>query len=570
MINLYLRRIAIFFSLLFLLWGINSNYAEARESHSGLLITDFDIVEDKAAKYNIQTVSAPDFADQFQHYKKNTISMGITQSVYWVRFILPDDPAEGMRRLLEFSNSNFSKIDVYIPVPSQDNATQYRVKKVGTFRPFTNNDVLNNDWVVAVPPDYDQGKFVYLRLETVSVFQLPVSIWTEKDFFAQALVKNLGYGIFYGMIMAMFLYNLIVLYILKDKAYLFYVLYIVATFLYQFENYGYLRLLVDLAYPFYRGLFWLSLSLAFVSSIFFTGFFLRVHRDERIWFRLFASLFTIAVLEGILGMAGCEIWANQIAHGLGVALPGSFITLAFIRFRQGYHPARFYLLAWGVLAVGVLLWTVTPHEIWGVNELMVATVAEMLLLSLALSDRFNQIRRNELLLTQHIDHYKDLCDIDELTSLCNRRSLNRKMSQAVETAARDKQKLSVMMLDIDFFKRYNDNYGHWQGDQVLIHLGSLLLSALEDSKMVFRYGGEEFLILVPDIGRAEAIRIAEQIRSEFANQEFTPLNNQKVSVTLSIGITDLRADDTIESLFERADRALYYAKEHGRNQVVEL
>lgn len=555
-----------------LIWGLNPTYVGAKELYSGLSVTDFDVLEDKNAEYDIQTVSGPKFSAQFHHYNQDAISMGISQSVYWVRFILPDvvHDNDEIKRFVEFSNSSFSKIDVYIPMRCNDDVPQYSVKQVGTFRPLNNCDVLDNNWVIAVPPGYSKGQFVYLRLETVSVFRLPVVVWTEKDLLAHDFYKNLSYGIFYGIIIAMLIYNLLVFYTLKDKAYFFYVLYVAATFMYQLEDYGYLRLLVELSYPLYRGLFWFWLSMAFASSILFTGCFLRVHRGESIWFRLLASLIIIAFLEGVTGMAGYEILANRIAHGLGVALPVAFMTLAFIRFRQGYQPARFYLLAWGALSAGVLLWTLLPYKFFGVNELMVSTVAEMILLSLALSDRFRQMRIRELTLTRHIDYYKDLSDIDELTGLYNRRSLNRRIRQEFQTAILYKGKLSIMVMDIDFFKHYNDSYGHWQGDQVLVRLGRLLLRALESSKLAFRYGGEEFVVLVPDISSDKAMIIAERIRLEFAKEEFMPLNNHKVSVTLSIGITDLMAGDTLESLFERADKALYYAKERGRNRIVKL
>ncbi|MDU2063305.1 MAG: diguanylate cyclase [Sporomusaceae bacterium] len=573
MANLYVRKISIFFSLIvlvLLLGSASSTYDKDQSSQVGPFIFNFDILEDKNAEEDIQTVSDPQNVSQFRYYSKNAISQGISPSIYWVRFVLPNNNLTGEKRFLEFISPNFSKIDIYFPTGIVNGTTQYTVKKVGTFRPTRNNDVLNNTWTIAVPTEYMTGQFVYLRLDTVSAFRLPVRIWDEKDFLAQALIKHLSYGIFFGIIIAAFLYNFLALYILKDKAYFFYVFYVAASFIYQLAACGYLRLLLDLSYPMYRGIFWASLSIAFMCSVFFTGFFLRVRRGEMIWFRLLGSFVVIALLGGVLGVLGYELSANRIAYGLGMTLSVAFMILAFIRFRQGYQPARFYLLAWGVLAVGVFIWTILPYRLFGVNGLLVSSVVEMLLLSLALSERFKQLRLRELMLTKHIDYYKDLSDIDELTGLYNRRGLNRVIQKAIKTAAQENRNLSIMVLDIDFFKNYNDNYGHWQGDQVLVSLGNLLLNNLEVAKMAFRYGGEEFVVLVTDIQQAEVMRIAEQIRQDFAKMEFMPIHQQKVSVTLSIGVTAFMPSDSMASLFERADKALYDAKAQGRNQVVQL
>jgi diguanylate cyclase (GGDEF)-like protein len=142
------------------------------------------------------------------------------------------------------------------------------------------------------------------------------------------------------------------------------------------------------------------------------------------------------------------------------------------------------------------------------------------------------------------------------------------MQKKISQAHTEDISLSLMILDIDFFKKYNDAYGHWQGDQVLVGFSNVLLNNLNDTQLAFRFGGEEFVILLPNLDALEASKLAENIRRDFAAQTFRPIGNTIVHVTVSIGISTLTAQDNEATLFERTDKALYEAKTTGRNKIV--
>jgi len=130
--------------------------------------------------------------------------------------------------------------------------------------------------------------------------------------------------------------------------------------------------------------------------------------------------------------------------------------------------------------------------------------------------------------------------------------------------------LMLLVIDIDFFKRFNDTYGHWQGDQVLIRFSEVLLNILADEQMAFRFGGEEFVVLLPAVDKETALSVADRIRCDFSAEVFKPAADKQVHVTLSIGAAVLQANDTEASFFQRADKGLYQAKASGRNTVVFL
>lgn len=157
---------------------------------------------------------------------------------------------------------------------------------------------------------------------------------------------------------------------------------------------------------------------------------------------------------------------------------------------------------------------------------------------------------------------------DPLTGLGNRSHLERRLHEEVSFARRHGQPLGALMLDLDHFKRINDLYGHQTGDRVLRAVGQSLLRTIRIEDTAFRYGGEEFCILVRGIQDVGLVAMAERIR--VAVEELHPIEEDDLPVTISIGVSALRPDikDPGHDLIQRADRALYRAKAAGRNRVV--
>ena len=165
---------------------------------------------------------------------------------------------------------------------------------------------------------------------------------------------------------------------------------------------------------------------------------------------------------------------------------------------------------------------------------------------------------------------KYLSEIDPMTKLYNRRYFNHVAKNMMQLAKRDESTLSVVMLDIDKFKEVNDTYGHDVGDEIIIALSDILLEMTRESDLVCRYGGEEFLLLLPETSLEGALVIAEKIRKKVALFVLSLENGHKVSVTLSSGVSEVDSiqDQTIEASIKKADIALYTAKSKGRDQVV--
>ena len=161
-----------------------------------------------------------------------------------------------------------------------------------------------------------------------------------------------------------------------------------------------------------------------------------------------------------------------------------------------------------------------------------------------------------------------LATTDMLTGLPNRRGFDLLAGQALQEAQRELSPLSALLIDLDHFKQLNDTHGHLAGDQVLRGFAHSLQGNLRQSDIICRWGGEEFILLLKGTGSSTARQLAEKIRQQTAEQLFQ-FNGVNLRITTSIGLTELQGEDSLDRLIARADRALYRAKQSGRNRVCE-
>ncbi|WP_081949096.1 sensor domain-containing diguanylate cyclase [Litchfieldella xinjiangensis] len=161
-------------------------------------------------------------------------------------------------------------------------------------------------------------------------------------------------------------------------------------------------------------------------------------------------------------------------------------------------------------------------------------------------------------------HLQALSDTDELTGLANRRKFMTRLDEEIARSNRHATPLSLVLLDLDHFKRINDTWGHLQGDQVLAELAALSLDSLREDDVIARLGGEEFALLLPLTPLVCCEPLAERLRRLIAEHDFRLPQGR---VTVSVGIAEHRVGESRETLIERADQSLYAAKRNGRNRV---
>jgi diguanylate cyclase len=211
-----------------------------------------------------------------------------------------------------------------------------------------------------------------------------------------------------------------------------------------------------------------------------------------------------------------------------------------------------------------------PDQVKAIVESLVKSTREMRETNKALEDRLTLSKSEISNLQQSLEAIRAESMTDPLTGLGNRKFFDRSIDAAVQNAQVNGEPMSLLMLDIDHFKSFNDSYGHLTGDQVLRLVGMSLKQTIKGQDITARYGGEEFAVVLPNTALRQALTVADHIRRAIMAKELKKKSTGEIlgRVTISVGVSMLKPHDDTDALIERADACLYAAKRNGRNRVI--
>ena len=283
---------------------------------------------------------------------------------------------------------------------------------------------------------------------------------------------------------------------------------------------------------------------------------------------------TLAGLQGVFSIS-CHAWAYAIGGPLrGATLMGLMVIVVFCAF--ALRPRQTLLLAaLGISVMGSTMWWHAAHDALHFPPAVeAATFAIMAVSSLAvtlLTGEMSKLRtrlktqKDELLTA--LDTIRTLATVDELTALANRRHMNELLAQEERRRDTCGGPTCLALMDIDFFKRINDRFGHAAGDDVLRAFAQATRAELREGDVLARWGGEEFLLMLPNTTADNARTVLERMRARVA--ALAPCDGMEHRVSFSAGLSVWRTDEPIVETVNRADQALYAAKAAGRNRLVE-
>ncbi len=288
---------------------------------------------------------------------------------------------------------------------------------------------------------------------------------------------------------------------------------------------------------------------------------------------IFAKAFPACFVEGV-GLTPFKIISEHII---------SFILLGAIAFLFHHRPAFDHkVLQWLVASLTLTIFSELAFtfyvSVYGFSNLVghLFKIIAFYLIYLAIVEMgldkphrllFRNLKRKEAALEKALQEVHRLAITDYLTNLYNRRHFSKVGEGEVQRARRYRRSLSAIMLDIDLFKRVNDTYGHTVGDQILQGVAESCLQELRGVDVVGRYGGDEFVILLPENDLAAAKQVAERLRKSISKRRFNTTKGT-AKVTASLGVVTMDSENqTLETLLSRADQALYVAKQKGGNRV---
>lgn len=196
---------------------------------------------------------------------------------------------------------------------------------------------------------------------------------------------------------------------------------------------------------------------------------------------------------------------------------------------------------------------------WSINFALISATAAGFL---------GRIRQVNAALRESEKRYKELSITDDLTKLYNSRHFFSRLKEEIERTKRYGHPLSLLIMDLDNFKQYNDTYGHMEGDIVLANAGEILQKSLRKTDSAYRYGGEEFTIILPESSGQQAMHFAERIRQAFDKEGSSSKSESFVPVTVSVGVAQYVRGEKVSNFIKRADKNLYAAKHQGKNCII--
>jgi len=501
-------------------------------------------------------------AGRFVSAESAYLSFGIGARPRWIRFAFANGKPEAVERRFSIENSWLDRMDVYF-LREGEVVQRYRL---GDARRYAERPVDSRFFVIdhAFAPGVTE---LYLRVETPDPMVLPVYLTSREAMYERGRAESYSYGFVYGVILGLLLYNLMLYFGLKLSRYLYYSIYLS---LFLLMNTAYTGHAYQWLWPNHPAMqLWgnpvLMVAYAISGLLFATRFldtkhaFPRLHRITINLCLAFAAALALAVLTDGHQLALLLAFSFVLLYTLDMVMLGAVSLYA------GNQSAKYFLYASIIAALSA---TVTALAVWGVisytpytfRAVEFGTMIEAILLALALADLFRRNQEERLKAEQ-------MARLDPLTGLNNRRAFSELVEPLWQTGLRKKHEMALALLDIDGFKAINDTFGHNQGDMVLEQTARELTRSARAGDILARWGGEEFILFMPETGLEDAVNVAQRMRERVAAIRFH-LDGKTVSFTASLGVA-CYADElaSFDGLITLADKYLYMAKQQGRNRV---
>ncbi len=554
-------------------------------------ISDFPVglITDSKGSLGIDDIAAKEKPDAVISSRFNIPS---DKDAYWFAFNLINSGQNTVKRIIRLDEPYIETADIYY----RDNGV-WQSEKNGLVVPIAQRRVPNRVPVFLITLQPKETKTIYLRFHSKYVLGLGIAVESLREFAAYEQWQIFIYAIVFGAGGSILLYNLFLYFYLRNRAYIYYVLYGTCFLIFVSLYSGYFLYISSRVSLYYDMPFFTALMVVFI------GAFTRQILDTRITMpRLDKAVMVfmgLYVLIAVLIVIDIYFYQWLVIFGMPSTL--IFLTAGIYGVIKGIPIARYYVVAISVYLVGLFMIAavnigVVPYNLFTRYGYLAGSLIELIVFSLALGFRFKLLQdeklnyKNELLNAEKITRekleilvqertvqledanreLKRISVMDGLTGLYNRRHFDDTLDSEWKRLQRTGLPLSLVMCDIDHFKIYNDTFGHQAGDDCIRSVAKAIKRAVgRGADTAARYGGEEFSVILPDTHTEGAVKIAQTIQQELSINTISHPKTKGFRVTLSFGVATLFPSMPPGSaeLVAKADEALYQSKKNGRDCI---
>jgi len=508
-------------------------------------------LEDPGGSLDITAVSSEPANTGFVVATAASTNIGFSRSAWWVRLTLRNSADVARQVYLRQDYPLIDSLDVYEP-----EAGGWQIHSTGDRKPFSSRDVEHKDFLFPLTlPARGESTF-YLRYQSQGPVDINLSLLDTNELAAELSREQLAYGVYFGCVIMLLVWSGLVFLAVRDVAFLSYFAYVATFGLYMMVNTGFaFQFLWPNSPRWGNTVLPILLNVAIVAALQFS---LTILRARDYTPRLFRMARVLQVIS-LIAVALCPFveYATLIKPVTALILVTVIfmIALGMISLIAGSRPARYYVIAWGALLCGSVVFLLknfgfVPHTFMTQHSWQVGALFEMILLSMSLSSRMNELKHQSR--------------TDSLTLLGNRREFDAMLPIEFARANQQESPLSLLVIDIDQFKLYNDLHGHAQGDEAVKAVAQALRKHARKPYISCRYGGDEFCAILPGTNEALAAVLAERLRSAVQS---AMTGEHTVTVSIGFACQSHSRFASADLLFDAADAALYSAKQQGRNCI---
>lgn len=525
------------------------------------------------------------------------INFGYTRDAIWMRLVLHSALPDTSDWRIELDYASLDHAELY--------DGRGPPQRGGDRVPFGERSIAHRNAVFALTLAPGETRELLLRAHSEGSLTVNPSLWRARAFQAHSENSYAAFALYFGMLLALAGYNLLLYLVLRDRAYLYYVLFVIGVGTGIASIYGLAgQYLWPNAVDWSNRALIVSFALSGIVGPLFARDFLGTATRAPRWHRALgwgAGLHVAVLAVGLFAPLRSGMQTMSLSTLINCVL---MLGCGVYCMRRGFPGARLYVLAWSVLLLGGMLMALRnfgllPTHFLTLHGMQIGSALEMLVLSFALADRFNQIKlektqaqaqtlaaqqqllaslqQHERELEQRVaertaalavanERLREMALHDTLTGLANRAALYAHLDEAWQGARDGGPPVVLLLIDLDGFKPVNDRFGHETGDRVLVEVAARLKASSRPVDLVARYGGDEFVIV------AEALDVPLQAQA-FAERVLAALTTPMATapdarIGASIGIAvGVHGPTEIGDLLRRADGAMYAAKAAGRGTI---